>query len=475
MDLSSKDFLALLKRASKITEAHYNQRPEQIADPQAVPRARELFSGDLPEAPTDANTLLDRIENEVLPNSVVTSSPRFLNFITSCGNPYGIVGNLISSAINSPILRESVGPAATAIELQCVRWINQFIGYPENADGILVSGGSMANFVGLAMAVNEKAPGKIRETGLSGLPPMTIYASTEAHLCIRKAMEVLGLGADQLRLIPVDANFRMQVPALRKSITADRGKGLHPIAVVAQGGAVNTGAIDPLSELADLCAQENLWLHVDGAYGAPAAGTELCGEYFLGMERADSLAVDAHKWFYVPFTAGFILAKKRGSLEGRFSAMADYAESTLQDAESVNFMERGLQMSRDFGALKVWMTFVAYGAKMLRAAIEENVRTMRHLEDLVAGSEDFESINPCILSVLCLRYLGSGERTEEDRERLNRLLFEKIEADGLVSCGRVKIHGHTGLRLANVKYRTGKPEIERVFEIIQDSARSLTV
>ncbi|MHC5063755.1 MAG: pyridoxal phosphate-dependent decarboxylase family protein [Planctomycetota bacterium] len=473
MDLPREDFLALLNRASQISEAHYNQRPEQIADPEAVPRARQLFSGDLPNEPTTPDALLDRIENEVLPNCVHTPSPAFLNFITSCGNPYGIAANLISSAINSPILRESVGPAATAIELQSVRWISQFIGYPENADGILVSGGSMANFVGLAMAVNEKAPGKIRETGLSGLPPMTIYASMEAHLCIQKAMEVLGLGSEQLRLIEVDARFRMDVQALKESIAWDRAKGMHPIAVVAQGGAVNTGAIDPLNELADLCAREKLWLHVDGAYGAPAAGTDLCREEFVGIERADSLAVDAHKWFYVPFTAGFILAKQRGSLEKRFSAMADYAESTLQDDRSVNFMERGLQMSRDFGSLKVWMTFVAYGAEQLRRAIEDNVQTMRHLEELIAGTEEFESLNPCNLSVLCLRYLGTGTCTEVERERLNLTLFERIEADGLISCGRVKIQGHTALRLANVKYRTGKKEIERVFEIIKDSARSL--
>ncbi|MEM7357462.1 MAG: pyridoxal-dependent decarboxylase, partial [Acidobacteriota bacterium] len=227
-------------------------------------------------------------------------------------------------------------------------------------------------------------------------------------------------------------------------------------------------AVDDLNALADLCAEQDMWLHVDGAYGAPAAGTESGRPLFAGLERVDSLAIDAHKWLYVPFTASAVLVRDPLALERSFSVMADYAESSLGDARSVHFMERGIQMSRSFAALKVWMTLRGYGARRLRDAIEENIQTMRYLGRLLEEADDFELLIPVRLSVVCFRYVP-GQLDEGALDELNSAIFQRLESDGIVAIGRVTINGRTALRACSVKFRTEPEHVRHLLSAVRQA------
>ncbi len=478
LDLEPDELTELLTEASKVAVGRFLDVERDTLHAKLPPeQLRRLFNGPLPEEGVPWRVLLDRVREEIYDNSVRSTSPDFYSLVTSCGNPFGIAGELLAAGLNQVAARENIAPAAAAVEVQVLRWIAQFIGYPHPDGGVLVSGGSAANLVALMAARTAKGPPDLATRGLSGSPPLIIYSSTERHLCLDKAVDLMGLGRDQLRKIPVyDNDFQIRLDLLRETIRADRERGAHPLAVVAQGGGVNTGVVDDLNALADLCAEEDLWLHVDGAYGAPAAGTESGRDFFAGLERVDSLAIDAHKWFYVPFTAGCVLVRDPTILNRSFSVMADYAESSLGDSASVNFMERGIQMSRGFTALKVWMTLLGYGARKLRAAIDENIQTMRYLGRLLDEAEDFERLIPVRLSLVCFRYLGTSlepGRDEIELDALNDAIFRRVEAQGRVAIGRVRIHGRTALRACCVKYRTEPEHVRYLVTVIREAGLAL--
>ena len=262
-----------------------------------------------------------------------------------------------------------------------MRWIGSIVGFPPDAEGILVSGGSMANFTALAAARRAKTPGNVREDGLAGegRPRLAVYASDQVHHCVDKAVDLLGIGTRNLRKIETDDRFRIRVDRLEAAIAEDRRAGLHPAIVVGSAGTVNTGAIDPLEELADLCRRESLWFHVDGAYGAMAALSPRLRPRFAGMERADSIAADPHKWLYVPYEAGATLVREPGRLAATFRKFPEYL-ATDPDSPFPGpawFAERGVELSRGFKALKVWMGLQVHGAQAYAQAIENDVALAR--------------------------------------------------------------------------------------------------
>ncbi|MEM7357404.1 MAG: aminotransferase class I/II-fold pyridoxal phosphate-dependent enzyme, partial [Acidobacteriota bacterium] len=290
LDLERDDLMALLQRASAMAAHRFLDTERSALGPKLPTEdVRRLFAEPLPEDGMSWQALLAKVESEVFANSMRSTSPDFYGLVTSCGNPYGIAGELLAAGLNQVVVRENVAPAATAVEAQVLRWLAQFIGTPHEHGGVMVSGGSAANLVGLMAARCAKGPPDLADKGLSAAPPMTVYTSTGAHLCIDKAVDILGLGREQLRKIPVaEEDFRIRLDRLRAAILEDRERGARPLAIVAQGGGVNTGAVDDLNALADLCAEQDMWLHVDGAYGAPAAGTESGRPLFAGLERVDS-------------------------------------------------------------------------------------------------------------------------------------------------------------------------------------------
>ena len=282
------------------------------------------FAEYLPEEGTDLKDLLNKFERDVLGNATLNIGPHFYSYVLSPGNHAGMAGEFLSVLLNSNPAKWHLGAAGAELEKLVIRWIAQFIGYSEETGGILVSGGSMANLTCLNVARNVKSPSNIAEKGLFGTKPMTLYISEQVHYCVDKAASMLGIGKEHVRKIPTNSDYKMNLKELEKAIVRDQEEGLKPFCVVASAGTVNTGTIDDLEGVAAVCQKYDLWFHIDAAYGGPAAGTELVGKEFKGMEKADSLALDPHKWFYVPIEAGCALVRNRDHLRNTFSLIPEY-------------------------------------------------------------------------------------------------------------------------------------------------------
>ncbi len=322
-DLEARDFRALLHRAAEIAARHWERLPEMRAytrPPDDV--VASLCAEPLPQAAKPLEEILDRIEREIVPYPIGIGQRRWWGFINSSPHPLGIAADLVATTLNNNCAGTS--QIAVHVELKVIEWLAELLGLPRGTGGLLVSGGSMANLVALAAAREAKLPGT-RGRGLHALARApAVYASSEAHSCIRRAVELLGLGTDALRLVPADEEYRMDVAALERMIAADRAAGLQPIALVASAGTVNTGVVDPIAEIADVAEANGCWLHVDGAYGAVGAALPELAPRYRGIERADSVAMDPHKWLYVPYEAGATLVRDPATLRAMFALRPDY-------------------------------------------------------------------------------------------------------------------------------------------------------
>ena len=368
-------------------------------------------------------TILREVEGKIFANSTLYLSPRFFGYINAGGNQAAIVGELLASAINQICAKWHFSPAASEVERQVIQWIAQFIGYVSEAEGRLLSGGSTANLVRLALARKQKARFDAASLGMRGGPPLTVYVSHEGHASIEESMALLGMGREQLRKIATLDDFTINMEALQNQVAEDREYGYLPICVVANAGTTNTGAVDPLDALAEFCHDQDMWLHIDAAYGGPAAGTEAAGRLFRGLDLADSVTVNPHKWLYLPVEAACILVRKPRALRDTFGVTADYIREETDEGSDgpLDFKDNGPQLSRSFRALKVWMTFKAYGGRRLRAAIENNIEVMRYLADQIDQSQDFVRLAPVPLSVVCFQYRTSNASVHGDQEYLDNM------------------------------------------------------
>ncbi len=437
-----------------------------------------LFDEPLPEEPEAFAEILREVESGVFANSTLNLSPRFFGYINAGGNQAAIVGELLASAINQICAKWHFSPAASEVERRVIRWIAQFIGYAPEAEGCLLSGGSAANLVGLAVARKQKARFDTASLGMRGGPSVTVYVSREGHASIEKSMALLGMGRQQLRKIAILDDFTIDVEALRKQVAEDRENGYLPICVVANAGTTNTGAVDPLEALAEFCHKQDLWFHIDAAYGGPAAATKVAARLFSGLNRADSVTVNPHKWLYLPVEAACILVRNPGALRSTFEVTADYLrEESDEGADGpLDFKDNGPQLSRSFRALKIWMTFKAYGGRKLRAAIESNIEIMRYLADQIDRSQDFVRLAPVPLSVVCFQYRTSDASVHEDREYLDTLnsrLLEALENDGRVFLSGTKIRGKRVLRACSINHRLRWQDVELLLEVIREVGGSL--
>jgi len=377
----------------------------------------------LPDAGTDAARLLRDATSVLFDHSLFNGHPRFFGYITSSPAPIGMFGDFLAAAINQNVGARQLSPAATEIETQAVRWIAELIGFPSNGGGLLVSGGNMANFVGFLTARAAKAPRDIRTNGLRDSPPLVLYASVETHGWIKKAADLFGLGTEAIRWIAADTSQRMDLLALRRRIDEDRRLGHHPFLVVGTAGAVSTGAVDPLPEIAALCREQGLWFHVDGAYGALAACVDGAPASLRAIGEADSVAVDPHKWLYAPLEAGCVLVRDASALRAAFSHSASYYH--FED-DVLNYFDYGPQNSRGFRALKVWLALRQAGRSGYQQMIGDDMRLARHLHALVASHPEFEATSQN-LSVTTFRYVPpdlhaalGAEAVERYLDRLNQ-------------------------------------------------------
>jgi glutamate/tyrosine decarboxylase-like PLP-dependent enzyme len=416
------------------------------------------FEIPLPETGRPADEIVAFVREHVMPRPMGNSHPRFFGFINATADPLGIVADYLAAAMNPNCWGGD--HAAVHVENRVVRWLCELMGLPAGAQGILASGGSMANFIALAAARRAAAPGNVREDGLAGGAPLAVYASDQVHSCVDKAVDLLGIGTRNLRKLPSDGAYRLPVDALARAVAEDRARGLRPAVVVGTAGTVNTGAVDPLDALADFCAREGLWLHVDGAYGAMARLARPLAPLLAGIERADSIAADPHKWMYVPYEAGATLVRDGGRLGDAFRKFPEYLAS---DPESpfpgpAWFAERGPELSRGFKALKVFMGMLRHGRAGYAAAIERDVALARFLSDEVDRRPALERLAPTVLSIVNFRYAPAGLPAAR-LDAVNRGIVNRLVGSGSFFLAPTILKGRASLRVCIVNFRTAEDDL----------------
>jgi aromatic-L-amino-acid/L-tryptophan decarboxylase len=427
-----------------------------------VGRDAGLFDQPLPQDGRPFEEVLAFVREHVMPFPFGNSHPRFFGFINATADPVGITADYLAAAMNPNCWGGD--HAAVHVENEVMRWLAEIAGFPATAEGILVSGGSMANFTALATARRAVTPGNVREDGLAGegRPRLVVYASDQVHHCVDKAVDLLGIGTRNLRKIPTDEKFRIRTELLEAAIAEDRRAGLSPAIVVGNAGTVNTGAIDPLEQIAEICRRESLWFHADGAYGAMARLSLELAPLFAGLERADSIAADPHKWLYVPYEAGATIVREPGRLAAAFRKFPEYLAT---DPESpfpgpVWFAERGVELSRGFKALKVWMGLQTHGARAYARSIENDVALARFLAEDVDRRADFERMAEQRLSIVNFRYRPVGVAlSEEELDRLNRRIVNRLVGDGSFLLAPTILKGRTAMRACIVNFRTTEDDL----------------
>jgi glutamate/tyrosine decarboxylase-like PLP-dependent enzyme len=435
--------------------------------------AAASFDEPLPEKGQPIDAVLADVRERVLPRAFGNSHPRFFAFINATADPVGVVADYLAANMNSNCWGGD--HSAIHVERQVLRWLAAILGLPADSEGILTSGGSMANFTALATARRAKAPG-VREDGFSGTEPLVVYTSEEAHNCVDKAVDLLGIGWKQLRKLPTDDGYRLRVDLLKQAIAEDRRAGRKPAIVVGSAGTVNTGAIDPLDAIADVCAAEGLWFHVDGAYGAMAAISPAQKPLFRGLERADSVAADPHKWLYVPYEAGATLVREPGRMGEAFERRAPYL---VHDPESpvrgpVSFNERGPELSRGFKALKVWMGLKHHGVAGYAAAVDHDVRMARELAEAVSAHGDFELLAPPTLSIVGFRYRPKAQAlAEAELDRVNLRIVNRLVGSGAFFLAPTRLKGRTAMRVAIVNFRTREADVRALVDEAAREGREL--
>jgi aromatic-L-amino-acid decarboxylase len=432
---------------------------------------RGLFSEPLPRDRAAFDDVLREINEKVVANSTMSINPRFLAYFTGGANQAAIPAEMIAAALNQNTAKWHIAPSATELERQVIRWICEFIGYPVTAGGCIISGGSQANFEGLAVA-RKVQPQRLGITDKKALSDLLIYVSSDGHSSIEKASEALGIGKDNVIKIQIRDDHTIDCKSLKEQIKVDREAGRVPFCVVGNAGTTNTGAVDPLDELAEICAEHKLWFHIDAAYGGPAAGSEKYGRLFKGLEKGDSLIIDPHKWFYAPFEAGCLLVKDPAHLRETFRLLPDYLRSDDKDNdERFDSMEYTFELTRSFKALKVWTAFKVYGAEALRKSIEADIEKIHYLAGLVDKSADFERLAPAQLSVACFRYrtLDKTKWTDEAYlDDLNKRILQAVEQDGRFFVTGTKIKGKTAIRVACINHRTIREDVETLVSVLRE-------
>jgi len=444
---------ALARATEIVTQAWTSFDRARETEPPIDDDLRELLAAALPEGPTSALQVLEDARRG-LDESIAQTRPRYFAFVASSGLPMGVIGDLLASCFDANLAVWAA--AATEIEDQAVRWVAELFDFPAGA-GAFTSGGTVSNMTALAAARERAIPGS-RRRGLAGVPA-ALYCSDEAHYSIERAAEILGIGAANVRSLPIDVDRRLPPEAVADAIRADRARGRVPVAVIATAGTTLTGAVDPIDALADVCAEEGVWLHVDGAYGLPAATAPSAAHLFAGLDRADSVTLDAHKWLFLPKACGVLLVRRREDLFHAFSHEESYIPHERASAHMVDIT---LEYSRPFRALKLWLAFRAHGAQAFRDAIENNVRQARLLHELVVERDGLEPLcGPPPLSIVPFRHLGGAADLNEH----NSALVRTLQDDGRVWVAPATVDGRVGLRPCFVNFRTSDDDVRVLVDV----------
>ncbi len=452
LELPQAEYEAVFARVTQLSLNYLASLAEKPSFPNVAGSDTEAwFCKQLPENGM-GNSALDDLSKVI--DAVRVNSPRFFGYVFGSGEPVAAAADLLASVLNQNTTAWRSAPSATTIERVVVGWLAEAIGC-KGFIGTLTGGGSPANLMALAMAREARLPANER-----GARPGTVYASEQVHMSVDKAVALLGIGRDHLRLIPCDGDFRIRTDLLRDRIAEDVAAGLTPIAIVGSAGTVATGSIDPLHQLADIAHEFGMWFHVDGAYGALAAIAE--PEKFAGLKEADSLSLDPHKWLYQPVDCGCLLYRDAAAARQAFSHTGDYAKSLIEDpVEGFAFFEESMELSRRFRALKLWLSLRYHGLGSFREAIRNDLRHAQLLVERIAAQSELELLAPATLSAVCFRYRPPGG-SNADNDALNQNILHRVVRRGKVFLSNASIHGKFALRACFVNHRTTAQDVEQI-------------
>jgi glutamate/tyrosine decarboxylase-like PLP-dependent enzyme len=449
---------------------------------------REKLDRALPDEGVAFDRLLETFNDVIVATSRHNGHPRMFGYVQAPGTAIAAIADLLASTLNANLTAWRSAPAAVEIERLTIDWIKQILGFEADAGGLFVSGGSMANFAALAAARRAKAPEELLTKGAQSLPQaMRVYTSTETHHSVAKAAALLGLGRDNVRTVGVDERFKIRVGDLVAKITEDLEAGHLPFCIVGNAGTVNTGACDPLRELLEVARRFNLWMHVDASYGGFAVLAHSARDLFDAMDEADSVALDPHKWLYLPVDCGCVLYRDAEAARATFAHEAEYTRVLEQEPdEAFAFWDYGPELSRRFRALKVWMMLKGVGLRTLGEAIEKDLACARHLECLVRASEDFEMLAPVELSIFCFRHVpprfkralasadeGKRARIDEQLDALNERLLIGLQREGSSYLSNARLRGRFSLRGCVMNYRTTPRDMEILLEDLRRVAEAI--
>lgn len=454
--LSHEQYRQVYERITQVALAYLgsvNERPSFPVD-MTGERVQKMFSAALPEQGMGMAALGDL--NEII-DKARPCGPRFFGYVLGSGEPIAAAADLLASVLNQNVTAWRSAPSAVTIELTVVGWLAKMIGC-DGFTGSLTGGGSSANLMGLAMAREAKLPAN--EGGVSKLG--AVYASTEVHMSIGKAVALLGIGRDHLRLIPCDADFRIRTDLLQEAISHDQAAGIAPIAIVGSAGTVNTGSIDPLDQLAAVAEQTGAWFHIDGAYGALAAVAE--PNQFHGMDQADSISLDPHKWLYQSLDCGCLLYRMPARAHRAFSHTGDYAQSYFADSlENFQFFDESMELSRRFRALKLWLSLRYHGVANFRESIRNDLDLAAYFASRVDAEPELERLAPVPLSAVCFRYVPRNRPPSEDELNvLNQKILPKVVRRGRVFLSNATIKSDFALRICVVNHRATRADLDEV-------------
>jgi aromatic-L-amino-acid/L-tryptophan decarboxylase len=478
--LDADEFRRIAYRAVDLAVEHlFGIRERPVFEPMTPDERAELLQEPMPKEGIASDAILDHLRTRVMPHPMGNGHPRFFGWVNSPPAMLAVATEIIAAAMNPSCAGGD--HAAIYLERCAVRWLMELVGYPTDGSiGILVSGASMATLTAFAAARHQasmRGGWNVRDDGLqAGHPPLVIYMSSEGHGCFRKAAELLGLGTAGIRTIPVTDAFRIDVAALAHSIAEDRAAGREPFCVAISAGTVNTGAIDPLDEVANLCAKEDLWLHVDGAYGAVGVLDPDVAPRFSGLARADSLALDPHKWLSVPVECGCVFVRDGAMLRQAFSLVPPY----LRTEEGKGFggrpwySEYGFQQTRGFRAQKLWVTLAHAGRAGIANIVIRHIRLARRLASILEAAPEFEVLAPVELSIVCFRYVPAAIRDDDKRlNDLNQRLIENVQAGGAAFVSGTTLKGRTALRACVLHYATTEDDVDALVEITRRAGSTL--
>ncbi len=476
LDLSPTEFEQLLAKSSALVLEQFEDLESKKAYHYFTQKeVASWFDEPLPIEGMNVDELLRFASEKVLKTATNNLGPYMYAYVMAGGTQMSIIAEQLVATINNNVGKWHLAPAINEIEQRVIQWGGEITSFGEKVAGIMVSGGSAANLAGLTIARNiffEKQ--EVRKKGLFGMNPFTVYASTELHGCVDKSLEELGIGTDQLRKIEVNEDFTINLAKLELQIEEDLTAGFTPFCVIGTAGTVNTGAIDDLAALAEIAKKYHLWFHIDGAYGGLLGSLPSVHSAYKGIELADSLAIDFHKWLYQPFEAGCILVRDWDILKRAYFKKASYLDAKLEETGRINFNEHSFQLSKNAKGFKVWMSLKAYGFKKIQEMMQKDIDLTHYLADQLETHPDFELKSRSSLAIACFRYID-GCDTEEEIEALNRQLIPALEKDGRIFITGTLLNNQFVLRACLINHRMHEGTVDRLVQVVQECGEHINL